>query len=247
MPTRVKVCGVTRLEDAQLAVELGAVALGFNFYPPSPRYLAPMAARDIIRRLPPFVAAVGVFADETDAVHINAVADEAGVAVVQIHGPKFPADDCVGRYPVIRAISLPQAMAPPVWPVDSPWKEGEGLPNQVEEAIRAFTMQGLLTEAGRLRQFCVHAFLLDTADPVLRGGTGKTFDWTLARRIAQYGPVILAGGLTPENVAQAIREVRPFAVDVASGVESSPGIKDHAKLQTFFLAVQDADRKNRII
>jgi phosphoribosylanthranilate isomerase len=242
MPTRVKVCGITRLEDAQLAVELGAAALGFNFYAPSPRHLAPAAARDIIRRLPPFVTAVGVFADETDAAHINAVADEAGVGIVQLHGPKFPADDAMGRYPVIRTLSIAQGMVPTGWLEERPWKEVEDLPIEFGEAIRAFTRQGLHMEARRLRQFCVQAFLLDTADPVLRGGTGKTFDWKLARRIAKYGPVILAGGLTPQNVAQAIREVRPFAVDVATGVESSPGIKDPAKLRDFFAAVQAADR-----
>jgi len=238
MPTRVKVCGITRFEDAQVAVELGAAALGFNFYPPSPRYLAPAAARGIIRRLPPFVTAVGVFADETDAAHINAVADEAGVAIVQLHGPKFPAEDTLGRYPVIRAVNIPRA----------PSFSGRlvrGLLSQMLKGFYWLRTRASLEEtvAALIERNRKDTILLDTADPVLRGGTGRTFDWKVARRIAQYGPIILAGGLTPENVARAIREVRPYAVDVASGVESAPGVKDHAKLRAFFAELERADRE----
>jgi phosphoribosylanthranilate isomerase len=210
MPTRVKVCGITRLEDAQLAVELGAAALGFNFYPPSPRYIAAAAARDIIRRLPPFVMPVGVFADEVDAQHVAGVAHQAGVAAVQLHGPNYPApaalEGALGDLLLIRAVPV-------------------GAESKVED----------------LRGLQANALLLDTYDPTLPGGTGKTFDWSLARAAKRYSPIILAGGLTPENVAQAIREVRPFAVDVASGVESSPGVKDQVKLRAFFRAVGEAD------
>jgi phosphoribosylanthranilate isomerase len=178
---------------------------------------------------------VGVFADETDAAHINAVADEAGVAVVQLHGPKFPPDDTLGRYPLIRTVTMPRAEGPSD-------RLGEGIPEEAEEGTPWLAKRLRLTEAVLFQQVRKNTLLLDTADPVLRGGTGRTFDWKMARRIAQYGPVILAGGLTPENVAQAIREVRPFAVDVASGVEVSPGVKDHTKLRAFFLAVHVADR-----
>ena len=208
MPTRVKVCGITRLEDAQWAIELGAAALGFNFYPPSPRCIAPAAARYIIRRLAPLVMPVGVFADEEDAERVAGVARQAGVAAVQLHGPKYPKlDGVLGDFLLIRAVA-------------------------VGADFRAANLHGLQA----------NAFLLDAFDPALHGGTGKSFDWSLAHEAKQYGPLILAGGLTPENVAQAIREVRPFAVDVASGVESAPGIKDQAKLRAFFLAVQAADR-----
>jgi phosphoribosylanthranilate isomerase len=215
MPTRVKICGITRLEDAQLAVELGAAALGFNFYRPSPRYVEPAVARDIIRRLPPFTTAVGVFADQEDAAQILAAADEAGVQVVQLHGPKLPPEDAIGRYPAIRAIGL------------GPESDQE----LTESMVRAVT------------QSAPRVLLLDTADPVLRGGTGRTFDWKSARRISRHRRVILAGGLTPENVEEAITQVRPYAVDVATGVECEPGVKDAARMKAFFKAVEQADRR----
>ena len=208
MRTRVKICGITRLDDARLAVELGAAALGFNFYPPSPRYIAASAAAEIIRRLPPFVTPVGVFADETDAEHVAAVAREARVIAVQLHGPRFlEASGLLVGFLLIHAVAVRDDFRP--------------------------------DELGRLK---ASAFMLDTFDPGLRGGTGRTFDWSIAREAKKYGPIILAGGLTPENVGQAIREVRPFAVDVASGVESAPGIKDPVKLRTFFEAVEEADQ-----
>lgn len=210
MPTKVKICGITRVEDARLAVELGAAALGFNFYRPSPRYIEPGAARRIIAQLPPLVMAVGVFADETEGEHVAAVAREAGVSAVQLHGPKFPAlDGALENYRVIRGIAVRQGLDPADW-----------------------------------SRLAASAFLLDAFDPELLGGTGKTFDWSLAREAKRYGPIILAGGLTPENVGRAVREVRPYAVDVASGVESAPGKKDPAKLRAFFAAVEEADRNS---
>jgi len=209
MPTRVKICGITRLEDARLAVELGASALGFNFYPRSPRYIPPAAASAIIRQLPPFVMSVGVFADETDAEHLCGIVREAQVGVVQLHGPRFPpANGNPGNYRVILAVPIRDRFEP-----------------------ERFTASG------------VSAFLLDAFDPELIGGTGKTIDWAVAREAKKFGPVILAGGLTPENVGEAIRQVKPFAVDVASGVESAPGKKDPAKLRAFFAAVERADRE----
>lgn len=202
---------MTRLEDAQLAVELGAAAIGFNFYPPSPRSIAPEAAREIARRLPPFVVTVGVFADETDADRVLALAREAGVAAVQLHGPRFPAVEReLGPYPVIRAVAVREGFKP--------------------------------EELARLK---ARAFLLDAHDADLRGGTGKTFDWALARQAASYGPIILAGGLNSGNVREAIRTVRPFAVDVASGVESAPGVKDTGKLRAFFAEVEKANRESQ--
>jgi phosphoribosylanthranilate isomerase len=230
MPTRVKICGITRGEDADLAVELGAAALGFNFYPRSPRFLAPKLAREIIRGLPPFVMAVGVFADEADAGRIAAVAQEAGVGTLQLHGPKFPPADTLGSYPVIRAVTIGE-------------EENEDLPEEVVKGVQSERRATAFFEACFLSQLNVRAILLDTADPLLRGGTGRTFDWKRARAFGRLGRVILAGGLTPENVFEAIKEVRPYAVDVASGVECSPGLKDPAKLRAFFAAVEDADRK----
>ena len=209
MPTRVKICGITRLEDAQQAVDLGAAALGFNFYPPSPRYIEPEAARAMVHRLPPFVTSVGVFANETDAGRVISIAREAGATAVQLHGPGFP---------------------------------------DLQELLSAFTLvvavpvrEGFKAEA--LGKFRANAYLLDAFDADRLGGTGKTFDWDAAREAKRYGPIILAGGLTPENVGQAVRVVRPYAVDVASGVESAPGIKDSAKLSAFFAALTEADRE----
>jgi len=208
--TRVKICGITGLDNARLAAELGAAALGFNFFPPSPRYILPAAAAAIIRQLPPLVTAVGVFADETEAGHVANVAHDARVNSVQLHGPRFPMTlDALQAYPVIRAVTVRE-------------------PKDLEELL------GMTASA----------FLLDNFDPKLIGGTGKTIDWALAREAKRYGPVILAGGLTPANVAQAIRDVRPYAVDVASGVESAPGKKDPEKLRAFFAAVEEADRQH---
>ncbi len=230
MPTRVKICGITRREDAELACELGAAALGFNFYPQSPRYVAPAAAREIIRHLPPFVMAVAVFADEDDPARIARTAQEAGVGVLQLYGPKSPPADALWSYPVIRAIAIGE-------------DEDEDLPDEVVKGARREKKAIAFFEACLSSQLNLRAIMLDTADPLLHGGTGRTFDWKTAQAFSRLGRVILAGGLTPKNVSEAIREVRPYAVDVASGVECAPGVKDPAKLRAFFAAVEDADRK----
>jgi phosphoribosylanthranilate isomerase len=203
MSTRVKICGLTSAEDALLAARLGAAALGFNFYPKSPRAIAPAAAAKIIRALPPLVTPVGIFAEEPAAATILGIARDAGLRALQIHGPRWPDLDTLREhYPVIAGL-------------------------RVGPDFKLATLQGLQADA----------FLLDGFDPGLLGGTGKSFDWRVARDAARYGPIILAGGLTPENVASAIRAARPYAVDVASGVEASPGVKDAAKLRQFFAAV----------
>jgi phosphoribosylanthranilate isomerase len=208
MSTRVKICGITRWEDAQLAVELGASALGFNFYPPSPRYIEPAAARAIIVKLPPLVTTVGIFADEPNDEHVAGVAKEARVTVVQLHGPRVPKlDGVLAEFPRICGVTVKEGFKP---------------------------------EA--LRDLGGDAYLLDAFDVKLLGGTGKPFNWALARDASRFGTIILAGGLTPENVGRAIREVRPFAVDVASGVEAAPGVKDANKLRAFFQEVRQADQ-----
>jgi phosphoribosylanthranilate isomerase len=208
MSTRVKICGITRWEDAQLAVELGASALGFNFYPPSPRYIDPAAARALIEKLPPLVTAVGIFADEPDDAHVAGIAKEARVTVVQLHGPQLPRlDGVLAEFPTICGVA-------------------------VKEGFKPETLRG---HGG-------DAFLLDAFDAKLLGGTGKPFNWALAREASRFGTIILAGGLTPENVGRAIQEVRPFAVDVASGVEAAPGVKDAGKLRAFFQEVKRADQ-----
>jgi len=206
---RAKICGITNLEDALLAAELGAHALGFIFYPKSPRAVRPEVARDIIRQLPPFVVTVGVFVDE-DAELVRDMATTVGLDWLQLHGRESP-DYCrsLGRR-VIKAFRI---------------KDESSL--------------SLLPEyAG-----AVQAFLLDAYLPDVPGGTGDSFDWDLARRAQEFGPIILAGGLTAENVAAAIRAARPQAVDVASGVEAAPGRKDPEKLIAFFKVIQGVGGK----
>jgi phosphoribosylanthranilate isomerase len=210
--TRVKICGITRIEDARLAVELGATALGFNFYSASPRYVTPQSARVIVDCLPPFVTAVGVFADEVDSGRIAAIARQARTGAIQLHGPRFPELlEPLRDFPLIRAVPVGKDFHPS-------------------------QLQGLRADA----------ILLDACDPERIGGSGKVIDWNIARQASgQKKPIILAGGLTPENVGEAIRTVEPYAVDVATGVESSPGIKVEKKLRAFFEAVQEADRREK--
>ena len=193
---RVKICGITRLEDALLAAELGADALGFNLWPGSKRHIDVGVAREIVDRLPPFVTAVGVFVNQPPS-EVLTLAAEAGLAAVQLHG-------------------------------DEPWEDVNGYPLPAVKAVRLSGRESLLN----LHRYRVRAYLLDAPGAGF-GGSGTTCDWQLAAEVAARSNVILAGGLTPDNVAEAIRAVRPWAVDVASGVESSPGVKDPEKLRRF--------------
>jgi len=201
---RIKICGITNLEDALLAAELGADALGFIFYPPSPRSIAPDAARDIIVQLPPFVTTVGVFVDEAAAT-VKELAAQVGLDWLQLHGQETP-EYCrnLGRR-VIKAFRI--------------------LDKNSLNGIEAY-------------QGAAQAFLLDTYKKGLVGGTGETFNWDLAREARKYGPIIRAGGITAANVGRALVTVRPWAIDVASGVEAYPGKKDPAKLRDFFAALK---------
>jgi phosphoribosylanthranilate isomerase len=205
---RIKICGITNLDDALLAAELGADALGFIFYPKSPRYVAPEAARAIIAQLPPLVTSVGVWVDEAAAV-VQELAARVGLDWLQVHGQESP-EYCrsLGR-----------------------------------RVIKGFRIQdaGSLSELKPF-QGAVQALLLDTYKKGQVGGTGEVFDWRLAREAREYGPIILAGGLTPENVAQAIAAAQPQAVDTASGTEAAPGKKDPAKLKAFFRAVRGSEK-----
>jgi len=201
---RVKICGITRLEDALAAAALGADALGFNFWPGSKRHVDPERAQEIIGRLPPFVTPVGVFVNQepTEVLHLCAL---SRVTALQLHGDEEPRD-CAGH----------------VMPV-----------------IKAFRIAGPADLEPIPRYHRATAVLLDSRSDDF-GGSGQTFDWALARQAAGGKPILLAGGLVPENVAAAVRAVRPWAVDVASGVESSPGVKDHEKLARFIRAAKEA-------
>jgi phosphoribosylanthranilate isomerase len=206
MPTRVKICGITNWNDARLSVDLGASALGFNFFPPSPRAISPADAWNIIRRLPPFVEAVGVFVNWPPLV-VGALARSLRLGSVQLHGAESSGevDELIRKHKVIKAI-------------------------QVKRGFRVATLA---------RYSAADAILLDGFARGLHGGTGRALDWKLARAASRYGRIILAGGLKPENIGEAIRVARPYAVDVASGVEARPGRKDPARLRALFAAVDD--------
>ena len=199
---RVKICGITNIEDALMAVEAGADALGFVFFKDSPRCITPENAAAVIRRLPPFVQTVGLFVNE-DLDVVNATADRCGLDLVQLHGEESP-EYCAA---VKRRI------------------------------IKAFRVKDAASVDG-ITSYPVAACLLDAWSPAAHGGTGTTFNWEIAARAAASHCIILAGGLTPENVAEAIAVVKPYAVDVSSGVESAPGRKDASLVQSFISAVK---------
>ena len=205
---KVKVCGITSYEDAILAVDQGVDALGFNFFPPSPRYIDPADAREIIRRLPPFIVTVGLFVNMDGRSEVSKIARSAGVQVLQFHGDEDP-EYCRSfeEWPLIKALRIGK------------------------EAVFE-----------NLEQYPVQGFLLDARDDTLFGGTGKSFDWQLAKNIGQVRPIILAGGLKAENVREAIKVVDPYAVDVCSGVERAPGKKSVQKLTKFMDEVRHANR-----
>jgi phosphoribosylanthranilate isomerase len=203
MPVRIKFCGITRAEDACAAVSLGADALGFVFYAPSPRYVDVVQAAEIARLLPPFLCKVGLFVN-ADADYVDEVCAAVGLDVVQYHGDESPVD-C--------------ARAPRPW----------------IKALRVRPELDIAQECARYTQ--ASAWLFDTYDDKLYGGSGKAFDWQL---LPQHNrrPIILAGGLTPDNVGQAIRSTAPYAVDVSGGIEAAKGIKDHDKMRKFIAEVK---------
>jgi phosphoribosylanthranilate isomerase len=204
--TAVKICGVTRVEDALAAARFGARAIGLVFYRSSPRYVETAAAAAIVRALPPFVTPVGLFVD-APAEEVRAVAGETGVQLIQFHGAETP-EFCAGvGMPYIKAV-------------------------RVRLGIDLLQYARLFHGA--------KALLLDAYVEGLHGGTGKAFDWTLIPPSLPL-PVVLSGGLNVENVGDAIRRVRPFAVDVSSGVEASKGIKDEARIAAFISGVRNAD------
>jgi phosphoribosylanthranilate isomerase len=207
MATAVKICGITRTQDAQAAVRFGAHALGFVFYANSPRNIAAVRAAELVKALPPFVTTVGLFVDPV-ASEVKSVLEQVRLDLLQFHGEEPPAFCEQFGTPYIKAVRV---------------KAGVDLLQYAQRY--ATTARGLLLDA----------FVDGT-----HGGTGTAFDWSLIPRDLPL-PVILSGGLNPANVAAAIRAVAPCAVDVSSGVEASPGIKDPQKIAAFMKEVRSAD------
>lgn len=209
MPLKIKICGITRIEDAQAAVQFGADMLGFNFSKASPRRVNHETAARIIRALPASVARVGVFVDAVEE-DVRQAVSACALDTLQFHGNESP--DFCAQFSGLRV-------------------------------IKAFRMQSEHSLAD-LPQYSTQAWLLDSYVPGQSGGTGAVFNWDLAIAAKALGrPIILAGGLTAENVAQAVQRVRPYGVDVASGVESAPGLKDPDKMRRFIEAARQADRE----
>ena len=203
---KIKICGITNIEDALTAVDLGADALGFNFYKKSPRYIEPQKAAEIIAQLPPFVVPVAIFVNEREE-RIRETLTAACINGVQFHGDETP-EFC------------------------------QRFDNHVIKAYQVKDKQSLKL----MSHFRVSAYLLDSYKEGLRGGTGETFDWHLAVVAKTFGRIILAGGLNPDNVAEAVKLVQPYGVDVAGGVEREKGVKDHAKLRKFITEARRASR-----
>ena len=201
---RVKICGITNIEDAVAASEYGADAIGFVFQPKSPRAITPETAKNIVSALPPFITTIGVFVNE-DKLEIERITNYVGLNIVQLHGNE-PPDACQLNKKVIKAIRVKD-----------------------------------LTDLEPLKRYNVSAFLLDTYSPHTMGGTGQIFNWDIAVEAKKFGRIILAGGLNHENIGEAIKWVRPYGIDVATGVESNKkGEKDHKKLKLFIEKARQA-------
>ncbi|HUA16228.1 MAG TPA: phosphoribosylanthranilate isomerase [Verrucomicrobiae bacterium] len=218
--TWVKICGMTNLEDALVAVEAGADAVGFVFYEKSPRCVTVETAREIARRLPERIDRIGVFVNEVPE-HISEITDEAGLTAVQFHGDEWKNP---GEYSVNRdaffGLPMLEMVRDPSTAIHS-LRNVESFPN-------------------------LAGFLLDSGTAEKRGGTGKAFPWGDALSFSSLKTlrrIVIAGGLTPDNVGRAVGYLKPWGVDVASGVEARPGKKDPEKVRAFVQAVREYDRK----
>ncbi|MDI9348392.1 MAG: phosphoribosylanthranilate isomerase [Candidatus Symbiobacter sp.] len=223
--THIKFCGITRAEDAVQAVDLGVNALGFNFWPGSKRFVDSEIAKDIIKNLPILVQSVGIFVNQS-ALDIKAIYDQCGLNILQLHGdetPEFARN--LPKIPLIRAfrhLAIKHAL--------DEWKK-----------LRTTFLVDGGAESIVIIDEIYERLSASEKNNLTYGGSGKTADKKLIEFFAPHGRFILAGGLTPANVGERIRKFRPFAVDVASGIESAPGIKDPAKMRDFVAAVRAAD------
>lgn len=203
---KIKICGITNLDDALAAVDYGADALGFNFYKKSPRFVAPEKAAEIIAQLPPFIVPVGIFVNERED-RIREITSLACIQGIQLHGDETP--EFCQRFgtKVIKAFQIKN-----------------------KESLK------------QMSHYRVSAYLLDSYKDGQRGGTGETFDWHLAVVAKTFGKIILAGGLSPDNVVEAVKLVQPYGVDVCGGIEKEKGLKDHAKMKKFIAEVRRVSR-----
>jgi phosphoribosylanthranilate isomerase len=205
--TEIKICGITRIEDALCAAECGVDAVGFIFHPPSPRYVTSERAKAIIAELPEGIVKVGVFVNRP-VEEVEQTAEACGLDVIQVHGDESPA--YCRRFP----------------------------PGRIIKAVSPRTPE----ELQMLADYEVRAFLVDARDAGRYGGTGKRADWELAARVGESHPLILAGGLDADNIAEALAAVGPGAVDINSGCESAPGIKDHDRMRRIVRMTRDMTR-----
>lgn len=194
---RIKVCGITNLEDARLCVDAGADALGFIFVEGTPRYVTPDTVARIVAALPPFVTPVGVFWDHAPG-HVKAVAEQCGLGALQFHGDEAPEDLETYRQPLIKTLKVAGS-----------------------------------ADLDRMAGYRVAAFLLDSHARWSEGLARPVIPWDVAAEMARRHPVLLSAGLTPDNVGEAVRRVRPYGVDVNSGVEARPGRKDPERVARF--------------
>ncbi len=219
--TKIKICGIKTLPNALAAIEAGADLLGFNFYPKSPRYIAPESCAEItaiLREKHPAITLVGVFVNSR-AHEVRAALQTARLHLAQLHGDEPPEMLAELQPHAFKALRLKSD-------VGTDWKTD----NRISGFIRYFVSQSAPPPTP--------ALLVDAAAPGLYGGSGQIANWSAASELSKQFPLLLAGGLTLENVAEAIRKVQPWGVDVASGVESAPGIKDREKMQAFVKAVR---------
>ncbi len=200
---KVKICGITRLEDALLAVELGAWALGFIFYKKSPRFIEPLKVKEIINELPKEIKKIGVFVNSS-LTEMVSIAEVTGITTFQLHGEESP-ELC------------------------------NSLPKEVVKAFRPGNIEDLKTMENYKG---ISTFLIDAKVSGEYGGTGKMANLELAKKAKIYGNIILAGGISSENIINVINEVKPFAVDLSSSVEDAPGIKSHFKMRELFREVR---------
>ena len=208
--TRVKICGITNIEDALAAADFGASAVGFIFYKKSPRFISPAQAKKIISLLPPFVVPVGVFVNEKEET-IKRIAATSRLQALQLHGDESPA--FCRRFKDFKV-------------------------------IKAFRVRASFS-IDIIKRYKVDAFLFDTYQQNAYGGTGQTFDWSMLKGMKKMTtPIIFSGGLNADNVRQAIAEIKPYAVDVSSGVEERPGKKNLSALKAFFQSVSAANVKS---